>query len=819
MRVFGIRLFGQRELREGGQPARPERLRPFLATAAVASLAGAAILAGTAPIASAAPVLPTGPALSLSADSSFWGTNGRVVDIVSNGTKAWISGGFDYVGPTTGRAVTVDSTSGAIVPSSNIVDGTVNASAPDGSGGYYLAGEFSRVSDLRRQGLVHIKPDGTVDRSWPASAVTKAVTVKGVTTTQTGSVTSITVASDRLIIGGDFDTVNGVPSSRLAAIGLDGNVISTWKASANGTVNAVSISGDRVYVGGQFTALNGGSRPYLSRVSLADGSTDSAFTAQTNAPVYALDVRAGTTSAEDAVKLGGDFSSVTSAAGTANRSRLAEVTGTGAVLPWTASANGRVLAITTDPVTGTTFVGGLFSQLNGQNRTQIGAYNTSGELTGFTASLSGCQAPHTLQSTNTYPTCGVEVQALRVSGGQVYVGGVFTTSQGSLRHNAASYAVATGELTPWLPMPGARVRTFTSLGSTTMMAGDFVSAGGQYRRGVAKIDLSTGTLDPAFTANADNMVLDLEMNADKTKLYLGGTFKSINGVSRQRIASVDAVTGALDSTFKPKVNKDVYTIAVRQNSVYLGGQFTKIGTVSRQHAARISAIDGSVDTSWTANTNGLSGPTYHEGMVLSLAVAPDSSRVFLAGPFTTVNGTAISDGVAALDGATGAVLPKQLGGVRSCGSLHWIIKLKLSDDGQRLYGGDICPDWIYQWDAVNLSQTKTNGLNWSTACNGGMQGTLEVNGTFYYGSHGGDKGRGGYCWQSPTVPTQVSQQRFFAFRGMDGALTDYAPQFDTPMGVWSFAAVPQGLLVGGDFTIAGDRNTVTQGLTLFRGTP
>ena len=323
-------------------------------------------------------------------------------------------------------------------------------------------------------------------------------------------------------------------------------------------------------------------------------------------------------------------------------------------------------------------MGGTFSQLDGQNRTQVGAYNASGALTGFSASLAGCQAPHTLNSTYTLPACTVEVQALQVAGGTVYVGGVFTTSQGSLRHNAASYSVASGQLTPWLPMPGARVRTFTNLGGTTVMAGDFVSAGGQYRRGVAKVDLATGTLDPTFTTNADNMVLDLELNADRTKLYLGGTFKTVNGVTRQRVAAVDATTGALNSAFSAKVNKDVYTIAVRQNFVYLGGQFTQIGTVARQHAARISAVNGSVDTTWTANTNGPSGTTYHEGMVLSLAVAPDNSRVFLAGPFKTVNGVALSDGVVALSGATGAVLPKQLAGCRSCGTLHWIVTLKLS---------------------------------------------------------------------------------------------------------------------------------------------
>ncbi len=484
MRTSRFRALSRPESGSKARSDRPGGVRLTLAAAAAASLTVAVTLSATATVtASAAPILPAGPALSPSADGTFWGTNGRVVDIVSNGTKAWIAGGFDYVGPNTGRAVTVNSSSGTVVPSSNVVDGTVNASAPDGKGGYYLAGDFSRVSDVRRQGLVHIKSDGSVDRSWPASAVTTTVTVGGVAKAQTGSVRSIAVAGDRLIIGGEFDAVNGVPSTRLAAIGLDGNVISTWQASASATVNAVAVAGSKVYVGGSFTSLNGASRAYLARVQLADGGTDPTFTAQTNAPVYALDVQGGATSAQDTVKLGGDFTSVSSAAGTTSRSRLAALDGGGGVLSWAASANGTVRAVATDPATGTTFVGGTFSQLDGQNRTQVGAYNSSGALTGFNGSLAGCQAPHTLKSTYTLPACTVEVQALQVAAGTVYVGGVFTTSQGSLRHDAAAYSVATGQLTPWLPMPGARVRTFTNLGATTVMAGDFVSAGGQYRRG------------------------------------------------------------------------------------------------------------------------------------------------------------------------------------------------------------------------------------------------------------------------------------------------------------------------------------------------
>jgi hypothetical protein len=57
------------------------------------------------------------------------------------------------------------------------------------------------------------------------------------------------------------------------------------------------------------------------------------------------------------------------------------------------------------------------------------------------------------------------------------------------------------------------------------------------------------------------------------------------------------------------------------------------------------------------------------------------------------------------------------------------------------------------------------------------------------------------------------------FDATSGALRPDSPQFDSPMGVWSFAVIPQGLLVGGDFSWAVDHKTVRQGLALFPGTP
>ncbi len=65
----------------------------------------------------------------------------------------------------------------------------------------------------------------------------------------------------------------------------------------------------------------------------------------------------------------------------------------------------------------------------------------------------------------------------------------------------------------------------------------------------------------------------------------------------------------------------------------------------------------------------------------------------------------------------------------------------------------------------------------------------------------------------------VARQRYAVFNGANGALFPDAPDFDSAMGVWSFAATSSGLLVGGDFTFAGSAREPQQGLAFYPGTP
>jgi hypothetical protein len=93
-------------------------------------------------------------------------------------------------------------------------------------------------------------------------------------------------ASNTVYIGGSFKTVGGVPQRGLARVGLsNGQRISTFNAKINwGDVRQLIARGSRLYVGGTFSAINGTTRVALARVSPTSGAVDTAFDAKLSAP-------------------------------------------------------------------------------------------------------------------------------------------------------------------------------------------------------------------------------------------------------------------------------------------------------------------------------------------------------------------------------------------------------------------------------------------------------------------------------------------------------------------------------------------------------
>src|SRR5207237_6996317 len=91
-----------------------------------------------------------------------------------------------------------------------------------------------------------------------------------------------------------------------------------------------------------------------------------------------------------------------------------------------------------------------------------------------------------------------------------------------------------------------------------LLGGDFTSLapnGGAAvtRNHIARLN-PDGSLDTAFNPNAGNNVYSIAVQADG-KIVAGGTFSTIGGQTRTRMARLDAVTGAADS-FNPNANHE-----------------------------------------------------------------------------------------------------------------------------------------------------------------------------------------------------------------------------------------------------------------------
>lgn len=131
-----------------------------------------------------------------------------------------------------------------------------------------------------------------------------------------GEVLALAVQPDgKVILGGRFASVNGLPRNNIARLNADGTVDRTFadtlEAGVNGQVNALVLQpAGGVIVGGQFTQIGSVEALNLGRYNV-DGTPDKAFGAQpgqqagANGVVFALAVQA-----DGKIVVGGNFSTV-----------------------------------------------------------------------------------------------------------------------------------------------------------------------------------------------------------------------------------------------------------------------------------------------------------------------------------------------------------------------------------------------------------------------------------------------------------------------------------------------------------------------------
>jgi len=198
-----------------------------------------------------------------------------------------------------------------------------------------------------------------------------------------------------------------------------------------------------------------------------------------------------------------------------------------------------------------------------------------------------------------------------------------------------------------------RVHDIAQIGDTVYVAGTFTGirptrTGTITNRGyLAAFDAVTGAPVPGFAPVLNGTVHALEPSADGSRLYLAGAFTTLNGATRGRLAAVNPTTGATVANAVPNVGGTVRSIVLRGTTLYLGGNFTTVAGQGRNRFAAVDTTTGALSTTWR--------PTAEGNAVLTLEMAPDGSRLYAGGRFSSVNGQTARAWIAALDPVTGAI--------------------------------------------------------------------------------------------------------------------------------------------------------------------
>jgi hypothetical protein len=264
------------------------------------------------------------------------------------------------------------------------------------------------------------------------------------------------------------------------------------------------------------------------------------------------------------------------------------------------------------------------------------------------------------------------VAVVVISGNTAYLGGKFTSMRPAgnpagtgevTRNHAAAINLTTGALLPWNPNVNGLVEAIKVSGNTVYLGGGFGTVGGTSRKKIAAVDATSGAVIKGFKTTVNGEVRGIELS--NGQLYLGGAFT----LPRPNAASVNPATGAFNSAWVPTTDGPVDAITTTRdgsNKIVLGGAFNTLNGASSNAIGAVSPSTGaSLSWAWHGPTRGISHPfdvvsfyTDSSGIYASgtgnggTVVKSDASGNILwqAGGNGNTVGVAVVDGIAYIAG-------------------------------------------------------------------------------------------------------------------------------------------------------------------------
>lgn len=173
----------------------------------------------------------------------------------------------------------------------------------------------------------------------------------------------------------------------------------------------------------------------------------------------------------------------------------------------------------------------------------------------------------------------------KTSDGSTYVGGAFT----SIGDYSGQVAKLNTDGTQAFTINDAKiegvVKCIVAIPSGGWyVGGDFLSVNNISRNRLARIN-ADGSLHP-FNLSVNGVVHCLAIDATE-KVYLGGVFSTVGGVTRSRFACLNA-DGTLNN-FNPIFDSPVYALTLDiYNNLYVGGSFGTVNSIQRTKLAKFN---------------------------------------------------------------------------------------------------------------------------------------------------------------------------------------------------------------------------------------
>lgn len=485
---------------------------------------------------------------------------GDVRAIAVIGTRAIVGGSFSKVAKGTGSLAVTDKLTGATVGTWPNIAGEVSKILPDGSGGYYVAGDIRAVNGAVRYGVVRLDSSLVVVPGFNIDVQLTYVRdiLKVGSWLYVAGAYQYPINTNRYL--GRFDAVTGARDT-------------SWTPNIATWVYALEEDGSNLYIGGSFIQAESQPRQGLAAYDLATGAIRP-WTFAVPSPQVRVLRRDGTR-----LYIGGSFSAV---AGLPRTNTAAIDLVGNSILPWSPKAGVSAQAVNDILITPShVYLAGNFTSVSGQSRSMIAQVDKNlGIPTSFVQNQLNAH----------------DVKSISTDGTHIYA--VVMQSDYAWRFDATTGLVDGS----WLPGLWNSGNVILAEAGRVLMGGQFGALGGQDRNSLFAFDLGANVLDP--WQPSCNGAVECLLHSGST-LYAGGSFTDIAGSPRQRLAAFDGATLA-QTAFAPMVSGTVHALADYGGELIATGYFEGVGPASSRLFARIDKGTGNA----TPLTTGVSGVGY-----------------------------------------------------------------------------------------------------------------------------------------------------------------------------------------------------------------